>query len=320
MKRAYAPHLILAAAAYLFAGAQQPVPPKEGPPPARLSAPLEPAPKVPADFLQGKAEFEKGNFNGAYLLLLPYAHRGEPEAQYIMGRMSDEGGGGIALDPREAARWYRLSAAKDFPKALYALAKASAVGRGMEQSPEKALEFLMRAANLNFTPAILDVASLFDDGRGVEADREKALDWYKRAADIGNTEARFVMGERLFTGDGTEMDRDAARGWYDLAAGRGHPGAMFRLAQIGMAAASNMNIEYRISAYAWLTLAQQRGGPTIRKEATEQRNQLGSAMIQPDIDRAMARVRAWKPAPPIKGEPVDPDDPYNDPAKMKAGR
>jgi TPR repeat protein len=318
MKHSRAPHLILGVAAFLFAAAQAPVPPKEGPPPARLSAPMEPAKKIPPEFALGKAEFEKGNFNGAYLLLLPFAHRGDAEAQYILGRMSDEGGGGIALDAREAARWYRLSAAKDFPKALYALAKASAVGRGMEQAPEKALEYLTRAADVNYTPAILDMASLYDDGRGVEPDRARAFEWYMRAAELGNTQARFVLGERLYKGDGVDEDRDEGRRWYELAAGRGHPGALFRLAQIGFG--SSQTPEYRIRAYAWLTLAQQRAGPDIRKEATELRNRLATSMIQVDIDAAMARVRAWKPEPPLKGEAFDPDDPYNAPDKLKGGR
>ncbi len=318
MRLSRAPHLILAAAALLFATAQAPVPPKEGPPPARLSAPMEPAKKIPPEFTLGKVEFDKGNFNGAYLLLLPFAHRGDAEAQYLLGRMSDEGGGGIALDPREAARWYRLSAAKDFPKALYALAKASAVGRGMEQSPEKALEYLTRAAEVDYTPAILDMASLYDDGRGVEPDRARAFQWYMRAADLGNTQARFMLGERLYKGDGVDEDRDEARRWYELAAGRGHPGALFRLAQIGFG--SSQTPEYRIRAYAWLTLAQQRAGPDVRKEATELRNRLATSMIQVDIDAAMARVRAWKPEPPLKGEAFDPDDPYNAPDKLKGGR
>ena len=308
-------HLALALAAVLAAGGAHA---QDTPPPARMPPTMQPAPVMPPDFVQGKAEFDKGNFNGAYLLLLPHAHRGNAEAQFLLGRMSDEGGGGIALDPREATRWYRLSAAKDFPKALYALAKAAAFGRGMAQSPGQALDFLTRAAELDFTPAILDMAALYDDGRGVDADRTKSFGWYQRAANLGNTEARFMVGERLYNGDGVDQDRDDARRWYLLAAGRGHPGALFRLAQIGFG--RPMNTDLRITNYAWLTLAQQRGGPEIRKEATDLRTKLGATMIQVDIDAAMQRVRAWKPEPPLRGEPVDPEDPYNDPDKMKAGR
>lgn len=306
---------LLAFAALLVA---VPVLAQDAPPPARMPATMAQASPLPADFVQGKAEFEKGNFNGAYLLLLPYAHRGNAEAQFLLGRMSDEGGGGIVLDPREAVRWYRLSAAKDFPKALYALAKSAAIGRGMAQSPGQALDYLRRAAEVDFTPAILDMASLYDDGRGVDADRGIAFGWYMRAAELGNTEGRFMVGERLYNGDGVSQNRDEARRFYTLAAGRGHPGALFRLAQIGFG--RPLNADLRITNYTWLTLAQQRGGPEIRKEATELRNKLGATMLQVDIDAAMARVRAWKPEPPLKGEPVDPEDPYNDPDKMRAGR
>ncbi len=306
---------LLAVAAFLAA---TPLHAQDTPPPARMPATMAPAPAMPPDYLQGKAEFEKGNFNSGYLLLLPYAQRGNPEAQFMLGRMSDEGGGGIVLDPREAVRWYRLSAAKDFPKALYALAKAAAIGRGMAQSPGQALDYLRRAAEVDFTPAVLDMASLYDDGRGVDADRTAAFGWYMRGAELGNTEARFMVGERLYNGDGVGQNRDEARRWYTLAGGRGHPGALFRLAQIGFG--RPLNADLRITNYTWLTLAQQRGGPEIRKEATDLRTKLAATMIQVDIDAATARARAWKPEPPLKGEPVDPEDPYNDPEKMRTGR
>lgn len=320
MSRARASRLILAAAAFLLAAAQAPAPPAQTPPPERMPTLAAPPAAMPDDFLQGKAAFEKHDYNGAYLLLLPWAHRGNAEAQYLVGRMSDEGGVGIALDPVEAARWYKLAAAKDYPQALYALAKASAVGRGMRANPEQALDYLKRAASTDFTPAILDLASLYDDGRGVEKDRTKAFDLYEKAAKLGNTDARFEVGDRLFNGDGVEQDRPTARQWYDLAAGRGHPGALFRLAQLGVAAAKPGNYDYRIEAYYYLTLAQQRGNADVRRQATEMRNQLATSMIQVDIDKAMAKVRAWKPSPPLSGEPVDPQDPYNSPDKMKAGR
>jgi hypothetical protein len=42
-------------------------------------------------------------------------------------------------------------------------------------------------------------------------------------------------------------------------------------------------------------------------------------MIQVDIDTAMARVRAWRPSPPTHGDAVDPEDPYNDPEKLRVG-
>jgi len=305
----------LCTAALLFGAAQAPAP--DAPPPARMPQSFQPPPRLPPDFVQGRAEFAKRNYAGAYLLLLPHAQRGNAEAQFMVGRMSDEGDSSIQLDPVEAARWYRQAAAKDYPPALYALAKAYAIGRGVTQSPDQALAFLGRAADADYTPAILDLAALYDDGRGVGQDRARALGWYRKAADLGNTEARFMVGERTYTGDGTAEDRDEARRWYQLAAGRGHPGALYRLAQIGFG--RSQNVDYRIQAYTWLTLAQQRGGPEIRKEATDLRNKLATTMIQVDIDAAMARVRAWKPEPPLRGEPVDPEDPYNDPERMRAG-
>jgi len=267
--------------------------------------------RPPAELVQGRTEFARKNFNGAYLLLLPFAHRGNAEAQFLLGRMSDEGGGGIALDPREAARWYRQAASLDYAPAHYMLAMAYATGRGVTQTPTLALDHLEKAASLDYTPAILDLASLYDDGRGVEPDRPRGYALFRRAADLGNTEARFVVGERLTSGDGTDPNRDEARRWYQLAAGRGHPGAMFRLAQIGYGL--DKGNDSRVVAYAFLTLAMQRGASYIRGEAQKLRDQLARTMIQTDIDQAMQRVRSWKPSPPMPGDAFDPDDPYNSP-------
>jgi TPR repeat protein len=298
-------------AALLIAGAAHAQTP--GPRPERVPPPPPPA-REAADFTQGKAEFQKGNLGPAYLLLLPYAQRGNPEAQFLVGSISDTGGGGIDLDAREAARWYRMAAQRDWAPAHWRLAKAYATARGVELSVDRALDHLTRAAELDFTPAIFDLAGLLDEGR----DREKAFVWYKRAADLGNTEARFVVGERLFRGDGIAEDRDEARRWYGLAAGRGHPGAMFRLAQIGFG--RDQGVDYRINAYFQLTMAIQRGGPDVRREAQDLRDRLARTIIDVDVAAAMQHVRNWKPSPPLAGEPVDPENPYNDPERMRAGQ
>ncbi|MCA3245426.1 MAG: sel1 repeat family protein [Azospirillum sp.] len=302
--RAFLAFLIVAATMGM-AHAQTP-----GPRPERVPPP-PPPPREALDFAQGRAEFQRGNLGPAYLLLLPHAQRGNPEAQFLVGSISDTGGGGIDLDPREAARWYRQAAQRDWPAAHWRLAKAYATARGVEGSADRALDHLMRAAELGFTPAILDLAGLLDDGRGVVRDREKAFVWYMRAGDLGNTEARFTVGERLFRGDGVEEDREEARRWYTLAAQRGHPGAMFRLAQIGFG--RDQGVDYRINAYFQLTMAIQRGGPDVKREAQELRDRLTRNMIDTDVAAAMQRVRNWKPSPPAPGEPVDPEDPYNKP-------
>src|SRR5262245_13397674 len=79
--------------------------------------------------LPGAAAFRARNFNAAYLQLLPAGHAGNPQAQFILGQMSDSGLG-VPQDQSEAVRWYRLAAANGHAPAQYALARAYAEGRG----------------------------------------------------------------------------------------------------------------------------------------------------------------------------------------------
>src|SRR5260370_14448707 len=69
----------------------------------------------------GAAAFRARNFAGAYLQLLPAAHAGDAQAQFILGQMSDSGLG-VQLDRSEAARWYRLAGDRGYAPAQYALA------------------------------------------------------------------------------------------------------------------------------------------------------------------------------------------------------
>ena len=91
---------------------------------------------------------------GAYLQLLPAAHAGDPQAQFILGQMSDSGLG-VQLDRSEAARWYRLAGDRGYAPAQYALARAYAEGRGVAVDHASAIAWLTAAAYGNFVPAIL---------------------------------------------------------------------------------------------------------------------------------------------------------------------
>lgn len=246
-----------------------------------------------ADFVTGEAAYKAGNYNDAYLQLLGPGHAGDPRAQYLLGQMSDSGRGTIALDPREAVRWYRLAAAKNHPESQYALARAYAVGRGVQQDKEQSLTWLKSAAGLDFEPAMLDLAELFDGGRGIDPDPMKATALLERAATLGNPDAQYRYAERLISGTGIKRNEQEAWSWFKRAADAGQPAALYRMGRVILA--KHRSIDENIEAYALLTLASQRGSGDVKRDASRDRGELTKEMTPGDIASAMQRVKAWKP-------------------------
>jgi len=254
-----------------------------------------------ADFRTGEAAFKSGNYNDAYLQLLGPGHAGDPRAQYLLGQMSDSGLGPIALDPKEAVRWYSLAAARKHPESQYALARAYAFGRGVKQDKGEALKWLTSAAELEFEQAMLDLAELYDTGRGVTKDPLRAAILIARAASLGNPDAQYLYGERLMTGTGFPQDQKQAWAWFKRAADAGQPAALYRIGRVKLT--TTRSIEDNIEAYALLTLATQRGNGEVKRDAARDRGELAKDMTPGDIAAAMQRVRAWKPAErPAPGE------------------
>jgi len=247
-----------------------------------------------AELTRGQAAFEAGNYADAYLQLVPPARAGNPQAQYLLGRMADNGLGPVALDPREAARWYKRAASRGHADAQFALAQAHALGRGVPQSRKAALQWLERAAEGGHQPALLDLADLYRDGRGVKQDRARAAALLRRAAELGNPDASYSYAQLLAAGDGVEKDEEEASFWFHRAIDLGQPRALYDLGRIAMARLETP--AETIIAYKWLTLAMQRGEGDVKRDAERDRAAVAKQMIASDIAAAMERVKDWKPA------------------------
>ncbi|MBI3451590.1 MAG: sel1 repeat family protein [Rhodospirillales bacterium] len=243
-----------------------------------------------------EAEIKAKNYGPAYLRLLPLGQKGDPRAQLLLGRMSDNGWGPIALDPREAARWYRMAAENKNAEAQFTLANAYAFGRGVPQDTKEAFTWLRRAANNNHIPAMLGLASLYDGGRGVAKNPAAATQWIRRAADRGNLWAIYHYGERLENGKGIQANPDEAMTWFRRAAESGYADAIHRVSQFWLNSEGGApTTEQDISTYMMLTLSMERGNDALKKQAAEERAILANRMTPDDIATATARAKAWKP-------------------------
>ena len=98
---------------------------------------------------RGWAAYEKGDYALAAELIRPYAEQGDPEAQFKLGRMYQEGQG-VSKDQAEAVKWYRLSAEAGQPFAQNNLGVMYKNGWGVTQDYVQAYFWFSLAASYYF--------------------------------------------------------------------------------------------------------------------------------------------------------------------------
>jgi serine/threonine protein kinase len=132
------------------------------------------------------AAYEAKNYTGARELAEPCAKGGNPDCQFIMGRLSETGSGG-PKDPSAAADWYRKAADAGLAKARYNLGALYYSGEGVPKDPRTAAEWFTKAAYQNHAGAQFNLAALYETGDGVPKSLSEARRWYtevvEKAAD-----------------------------------------------------------------------------------------------------------------------------------------
>lgn len=136
----------------------------------------------------GLVAYRKGDFVAARGLWEPVAEAGNPQAQYFLGFMLQNGLGQPWSNAR-AANWYR------------------------------------RAANQGLPEAQLALGELYLSGMGVELDPRVGAAWYASAAVTGDATGQFEYARLLLHGVGVEQDMAAALAWFEAAALQGHEAA-----------------------------------------------------------------------------------------------
>ena len=114
---------------------------------------------------------------------------------------------GVAEDPREAVRWYRMAAEQGYAEAQNVLGDAYINGKGVAKDPREAVRWFewRRSRGMRTAQYILGLAYSF--GIGVAEDPREAVRWYRMAAEQGYAEAQNVLGVAYwFTGEGVAKD------------------------------------------------------------------------------------------------------------------
>jgi uncharacterized protein len=154
------------------------------------------------------------------------AAEGSAEAQFLLGRMHEQGAAGRPRDPARAAALYREAAEQGHALAQFSLGLLYQHGRGVPADAAEAAKWFEAAAQEGLPAAQFNLGYLHDRGNGVPQNREAAEGWYRAAAQQGLTRAMVNLG--LLLAEGGEADRGAlidAWAWLAVAAARGEPGA-----------------------------------------------------------------------------------------------
>ena len=180
---------------------------------------------VPAfgqSYQEGLKAFEAGEFDRAFEIWRPLADRGDPVAQYSLGKLFERGGGAIEQDFAKAARWYRVAASQGIAAAQNNLALMHAQGRGVDRNVKQAIDLWLSAADRNHPMAQYNLGLAFFRGEGVQKDEREAAGWFRRAADAGLSDAQYAMGQMNRLGRILSKDEAKALAWYERAASQGH--------------------------------------------------------------------------------------------------
>jgi hypothetical protein len=126
--------------------------------------------------------YEAKSYASARELAEPCAKEGNPECQFILGRLLENGLAG-SKDPGMAADWYRKAAEQGLAKARYNLGAMYYEGNGVPKDASAAALWFSRAASQNHALAQFNLAGLYASGEGVTRNIAEARRWYTEVAD-----------------------------------------------------------------------------------------------------------------------------------------
>ena len=173
------------------------------------------------DLAEGLEAYERGDYAGALAAWLPLAKRGDPEAQYRVGRLYYYGTG-VAADAAEAARWYRAAAEQGHARSQSNLGTLYEEGRGVPADPAAATVWYAKAAAQGRSVACFNLGRMYEQGRGVPQDEKKAFELYETAARKGHGEAQWHLARMYEEGRGVAANPDQADKWDRRAVKNGY--------------------------------------------------------------------------------------------------
>jgi uncharacterized protein len=178
-------------------------------------------------------DYNAGNLPVALAEFRAAAEKGNRLAEFDYAMMLLNGEGGPA-NVEEGKKWLRRAAEANMSHAQYVTGKMYDDGEfGVPRDPAEAHRWFLKAAQQGHTQAQVALANQFLDGRGTPRDNATAFFWYKKAAQGGDMTAQYVAGSFYERGgDGVTPNLNVARAYYAAAAAQGDPAARLKYEQL----------------------------------------------------------------------------------------
>lgn len=156
--------------------------------------------------------------------LISKAEGGDPSAQYLVGRLYQDGPV-LIPDSVEAQYWFDQSARQGHVPAQYALGKLYLSDDTEVCDPVLGVQWLEYATHHGSDCASYRLGKEFLKGEIVERDITKAVEYLTQSAEAGNQYAQYALGKLYLD----KQDREQAHYWFTQSAAQGNEYAQFFL-------------------------------------------------------------------------------------------
>ncbi|TBW28253.1 protein kinase [Gramella sp. KN1008] len=237
---------------------------------------------------EGESFYEANQYKEAYEKFIQIANLGHAEAEFMIGKMYDNGYY-LKESDSNAIDWYLKAGKhrnnkgygnigfiyyvkKDYGRAMEWFLKAAnegngvsmnnigvmyIEGQGVDKNVEKAVDWYLKAVEKGHAIAMNNLGKLYRNGKHVFRDYKKAMDYFKMAANKGNGESMNTIGVMYENGEGVNMDYGKAAEWFERAYNNGDEWGAYNLGQLyyeGKGFAKNKS-----KAFEWFLKAADKG-------------------------------------------------------------
>jgi uncharacterized protein len=175
-----------------------------------------------ADFENGLAAANKGDYATALREWLPLAEQGDADAQFNLGQMYQMGWG-VDKNYITAFDWYKKASAQGNPRAQYNLAHMYQNGWGVERDSQAAFKWYTVSAEQGDPFAQLNLGQIY---RQRMKNYESAVKWYTLSAEQGVALAQYNLALLYGKGLGVKKDYATAHMWATISNQHGHREAL----------------------------------------------------------------------------------------------